>query len=78
MGDSAGEEFLCRFDFGHLPFAAAVAAELTGDFEPGASSFNREFPLHLRQACHDVKEEASDGVAVSMASVRLLNCTPCL
>lgn len=65
MGHSAGKEFLGGFDFalGHLPFASAFATGLTRDFNAGASSFNREFLLHLRHTCHDVEEEAPRGGA---------------
>jgi hypothetical protein len=42
-----------------LPFPATFAAELTGNFEAGAGSFDGEFTLHLRQAGHYVEEEAS-------------------
>ena len=55
----AGKEFLGRFNFafGHLPFAPAFAAKLTSDLKAGASSFDHELPLHLRQTCHDVEEK---------------------
>jgi hypothetical protein len=37
------------FIFSHLPFSSSLAAELTSDFEAGASSFNREFPFHFNE-----------------------------
>jgi len=51
------------FDFavGHLAFAAPFTAELAGDFESNTCPFNGEFPLHLGETCHYVKEEAARG-----------------
>lgn len=53
------EKLLCRFDlaFRHLPLPATHSPELAGDFESSTSSFDGEFPFHLCQARHYVKEE---------------------
>ena len=59
-GTSPASSFLADlFCVGRLPFPATFATELAVNFEAGASSFDREFALHLRQAGHHLKEEAS-------------------
>ena len=36
-------------------------AQLAGDFQPCTGALSRQFPLHLGQADHEVKEELARG-----------------
>lgn len=55
----AGQQLLGRLDLavGHLRLAAAFAAELLGDFQPGAGALDGQLALHFGKARHDVEEE---------------------
>ena len=60
-GDAACQQLLGRLHLavGHLGFAAALTAELTGDLQAGASALDGQLALHLSETGHDVEEETS-------------------
>ena len=60
-GNATGEELFGRFYFavGHLAFAAAGAAQLTGDREASAGALDDELAFHFGQARHNVKEKTA-------------------
>src|SRR5271154_6463573 len=56
---TVGQQFPCGFYFGigHAPLTSPYAAKLASGFESGAGALHGQFPFHLREAGHDMKEE---------------------
>lgn len=57
---SPGKKLLGRFHlaFGHAALAATDSPPLPGGIQTGAGSFRNQFPFHLGQTRHHVKEES--------------------